>query len=81
MLQGESGALSHAHFKAEGDVEFRSILFIPPKAPWDFYDTYYQRKAAVKLYVRRVFISDEFDDLLPATSAGCSASWTRTRCR
>ena len=64
-MQGDSGALSHAHFKAEGDVEFRSILFIPPKAPWDFYDNYYSRKAAVKLYVRRVFISDEFDDLLP----------------
>ena len=65
-LQGGGGdALAHAHFKAEGDVEFRSILFVPDRAPYDFYDSYYSRKPAVKLYVRRVFISDEFDDLLP----------------
>jgi heat shock protein 90kDa beta len=65
-LQGDTtGALSHAHFKAEGDVEFRSILYIPSTAPWDFYDSYYSRKPAIKLYVRRVFISEEFEDLLP----------------
>ena len=57
--------LSTSHFRAEGDVEFRSILYIPSKAAFDFYDTYYSRKPAVKLYVRRVFISDEFEDLLP----------------
>lgn len=57
--------MAHSHFKAEGDVEFRSILYIPSKAPWDYYDNYYTRKPAVKLYVRRVFISDDFDDLLP----------------
>lgn len=56
---------THVHFKAEGDVEFRSILFVPTKAPYDYYDSYYSRKPAVKLYVRRVFISDGFDDLLP----------------
>lgn len=65
-VQGDtSPALAHAHFKAEGDVEFRAILFLPSAAPWDFYDNYYTHKAAIKLYVRRVFISDEFDDLLP----------------
>lgn len=64
-VQGETDPLAHAHFKAEGDVEFRAVLFVPSKAPWDFYDTYYTRKPSVKLYVRRVFISDEFDDLLP----------------
>lgn len=65
-MQGDtSEPLAHAHFKAEGDVEFRSVLFIPARAAWDFYDNYYNRKPAVKLYVRRVFISDEFEDLLP----------------
>lgn len=57
--------MAHAHFSAEGDVEFRSILYVPDKAPFDFYDNYYQRKSPVRLYVRRVFISDSFDDLLP----------------
>eukprot|EP00245_Coleochaete_scutata_P004390 TRINITY_DN1689_c0_g1_i1.p1 TRINITY_DN1689_c0_g1~~TRINITY_DN1689_c0_g1_i1.p1 ORF type:complete len:830 (-),score=288.69 TRINITY_DN1689_c0_g1_i1:525-3014(-) len=57
--------LSWTHFKAEGDVEFRAVLFIPGKAPYDFYDNYYTSKATLKLYVRRVFISDEFDELLP----------------
>lgn len=63
----EDGAtpMAHAHFNAEGDVEFRSILYVPDKAPFDFYDNYYQRKSPVRLYVRRVFISDSFDDLLP----------------
>lgn len=60
-----SEAAAHAHFKAEGDVEFRSILYVPAAAPWDFYDTYYSRTPAVKLYVRRVFISDGLEELLP----------------
>merc|ERR1712159_534234 len=53
------------HFKAEGDVEFKAILYIPESAPADYYDNYYSRASALKLYVRRVFISDEFDELLP----------------
>merc|ERR1712216_574720 len=57
--------LSYTHFKAEGDVEFKSILFIPEKPPSDLFDNYYNKAAALKLYVRRVFISDEFDELLP----------------
>ena len=57
--------LSYTHFKSEGDVEFKSILFIPEKPPSDLFDNYYNKAAALKLYVRRVFISDEFDELLP----------------
>eukprot|EP00897_Mesotaenium_endlicherianum_P005416 jgi/Mesen1/4902/ME000244S04075 len=57
--------LSWTHFSAEGDVEFKAILYIPPSAPHDFLDNYYSNKAGLKLYVRRVFISDEFDELLP----------------
>jgi heat shock protein beta len=54
------------HFKAEGDVEFKSLLFVPKNAPWDFYDKYYEKKGgALKLYVRRVFISDDVTELLP----------------
>ncbi|GBG82260.1 hypothetical protein CBR_g34543 [Chara braunii] len=57
--------LSWTHFNAEGDVEFKAVLYIPPRAPYDLYDNYYSTKPALKLYVRRVFISDEFDELLP----------------
>jgi len=57
--------LTYSHFKAEGDVEFKAILFIPESAPPDMYDNYYGKASALKLYVRRVFISDEFDELLP----------------
>lgn len=57
--------LAWTHFNAEGDVEFKAILFVPPKAPHDLYENYYSNKSFLKLYVRRVFISDEFDELLP----------------
>ncbi|CAA2958316.1 endoplasmin homolog [Olea europaea subsp. europaea] len=58
--------LAWSHFTAEGDVEFKAMLFVPPKAPQDLYEGYYNsNKSNLKLYVRRVFISDEFDELLP----------------
>jgi heat shock protein beta len=39
---------------------------VPPKAPQDLYESYYNtKKSNLKLYVRRVFISEEFDELLP----------------
>lgn len=57
--------MSWSHFNAEGDVEFKAVIYIPPKAPYDLFENYYSQKAFLKLYVRRVFISDEFDELLP----------------
>ncbi|KNA11816.1 hypothetical protein SOVF_131150 [Spinacia oleracea] len=63
---GDEKPMSWSHFNAEGDVEFKAVLFVPPKAPQDLYESYYNNnKASIKLYVRRVFISDEFDELLP----------------
>merc|ERR1711934_975013 len=57
--------LASTHFNAEGEIEFKSILFLPKKAPFDMMDNYWQKKSEVKLYVRRVLVAEKFDDLLP----------------
>ena len=56
------------HFRAEGEIEFKSILYIPKECPHDYYDTYYKKSTSLRLYVRKVLISDEFDDFLPKVS-------------
>jgi len=57
--------LEYTHFKAEGEVEFDSILFVPKKAPLGMYDQYYNTRSTLKLYVRRVLVADEFEDIIP----------------
>merc|ERR1711874_139047 len=57
--------LSYTHFNAEGEIEFKSILFLPKKAPFDMMDNYWTKKAEVKLFVRRVLVAEKFEDLLP----------------
>ncbi len=52
------------HNKAEGILEYTNLLFVPSAKPFDLFDP--DRKSRVKLYVRRVFITDEGTDLLPA---------------
>merc|ERR1712157_504445 len=49
----------------EGEIEFKSILFLPKKAPMDMMDNYWTKKAEVKLFVRRVLVAEKFEDLLP----------------
>ena len=46
-------------------MEFRTLLYIPERAPPNFLNDYYGHKAQLKLYVRRVFISDDFEELIP----------------
>merc|ERR1719310_95653 len=57
--------LAYTHFNAEGEIEFKSILFLPKKAPMDMMDNYWTKKAEVKLFVRRVLVAEKFEDLLP----------------
>merc|ERR1712036_118658 len=57
--------LTYTHFNAEGEIEFKSVLFLPKKAPFDMMGNYWTKKAEVKLYVRRVLVADKFEDLLP----------------
>jgi len=57
--------LAYTHFNAEGEIEFKSILFLPKKAPFDMMDNYWTKKSEVKLYVRRVLVAEKFDELLP----------------
>merc|ERR1712153_229653 len=57
--------LAYTHFNAEGEIEFKSILFLPKKAPFDMMDNYHSKKSEVKLYVRRVLVAEKFEELLP----------------
>ena len=57
--------LAYTHFRAEGEIDFKAILYVPSSAPFDLFENYYGKSAALKLYVRRVLITEEFEDLMP----------------
>jgi len=62
----DSGApLTHSHFIAEGEVTFKSLLFIPATQPAESFNRYGTLSDNIKLYVRRVFITDDFKDMMP----------------
>jgi molecular chaperone HtpG len=56
--------LAHTHNRVEGKQEYISLLFIPARAPYDLFDR--EHRHGVKLYVRRVFIMDDAEQLMPA---------------
>ena len=59
----QEAPLAHTHNRVEGSTEYTQLLYIPGKAPFDLYNR--EKHAGVKLYVKRVFIMDDADNLMP----------------
>uniref|UniRef100_A0A182X9W6 Heat shock protein 83 n=1 Tax=Anopheles quadriannulatus TaxID=34691 RepID=A0A182X9W6_ANOQN len=65
LTKDTSEPLTHTHFIAEGEVTFKSLLFVPKVQPSESFNKYGTKADNIKLYVRRVFITDEFNDMMP----------------
>jgi heat shock protein beta len=65
VFKDTSDPLTWTHFKAEGDVDFTGLMYIPERAPYDQFEKFYEKKNEVKLFVRRVLVNDKFEEMLP----------------
>lgn len=65
ITKDSTNPLAKTHFIAEGEVTFKSLLFIPSVQPSESFNRYGAKVDHIKLYVRRVFITDDFQDMMP----------------
>nr|WKF55085.1 94 kDa glucose-regulated protein [Protohermes costalis] len=65
LTKDDKEPLAKVHFVAEGEVTFKSLLYIPATQPSESFNRYGSKVDNIKLYVRRVFITDEFNDMIP----------------
>lgn len=65
LTKDSSEPLTQTHFVAEGEVTFKSLLYVPKVQPSESFNRYGTKADNIKLYVRRVFITDEFNDMMP----------------
>merc|ERR1712018_281478 len=65
ITKDTNGPMTHTHFIAEGEVTFKSLLFVPVNQPSESFNKYGSLDEQIKLYVRRVFITDDFKDMMP----------------
>ncbi|XP_050068776.1 endoplasmin [Anopheles maculipalpis] len=65
LTKDTSEPLTQTHFIAEGEVTFKSLLYVPKVQPSESFNKYGTKADNIKLYVRRVFITDEFNDMMP----------------
>jgi len=65
ITKDKNGPMTQTHFIAEGEVTFKSLLFVPNSQPSEQFNKYGQVSENIKLYVRRVFITDDFKDMMP----------------
>ncbi|MFO1495515.1 MAG: molecular chaperone HtpG [Lysobacterales bacterium] len=66
LAHSDGEALTWSHNKVEGSQSYTSLLYIPAKAPFDLYGNQRDERHGLKLYVKRVFIMDAAEHLLPA---------------
>merc|ERR1712227_1025036 len=65
ITKDTNGPMAYTHFIAEGEVTFKSLLFVPVNQKSESFNKYGQAQENIKLYVRRVFITDDFKDMMP----------------
>jgi molecular chaperone HtpG len=63
ISRDQDAPLAHSHNKVEGSTEYTQLLYLPAKAPFDLWNR--DKKAGIKLYVKRVFIMDDAESLMP----------------
>jgi heat shock protein beta len=65
LTKDTTDSLAWDHGSAEGETNFRFIYYLPGQKPHDLFENYYGKNSALKLYVRRVLVNEQFEELIP----------------